>query len=129
MHVVRRGSLLAGIAAVGALAMPVAPVLAQTTDGSAGSSFTDLLPVVIWTIIAVLILLGVATIGYLYRRARGKVTPLPDPDMVDDAHDGAHGDTTAGLSEHAVSAHARGLHADSLEQAEQVTEREEARTH
>src|SRR5579875_441902 len=129
MRVVRRGSLLASVIAAGTLAMPVAPALAQTTTGSSESGFTDLVPVVIVTIVAVLILLLVATLGYLYRRGRGMVTPLPDPDMVDDAHGGAHGETAGHLSEHAVAAHARGLHTDSLEQAEQLTEREEARTH
>lgn len=132
MRLFRRCTLPATLAAGVALALPALPALAQTSGGSSNNGgFTDLVPVVIWTTVIALLVLGVATIGYLYRRDRGMVTPMPDPDMIDDEHGDPHRDAAGNIvPEHALAGHARGLHADSTEQAERLVEREEpARAH
>lgn len=112
--------------AVAALALPAWPALAQTSDASNNGGFTSLVPVVIWTIVIALVVLGVATIGYLYRRDRGMDTPLANPDMIDDTHGDPHRDAAGNIvPEHALAGHARGRHDDATEQAERLVEREE----
>lgn len=133
MQLAQRRTLLTALASIGgALALPALPALAQTSGGSANNGgFTDLVPVAIWTIVIALLTLGVATLGYLYRRDRGMDTPLPNPDMIDDTHGDPHRDAAGNVvPEHALAGHARGLHSDSTEQAERLVEREEpARAH
>ena len=132
MRSFRRWTLPATLAAAAALALPALPALAQTSGGSNNNGgFTDLVPVVLWTTVIALLVLGVATIGYLYRRDRGMVAPMPNPDMIDDQHGDPHRDAAGNIvPEHALAGHARGLHADSTEQAERLVEREEpARAH
>jgi hypothetical protein len=128
MQLITRRFVTAALAAsAGVFALPLLPALAQTSSGSSDSGgFTDLVPVMIWTTVIALLTLGVATIGYMYRRDRGMDTPLPDPMMIDDEHGDPHRDAAGNIvPEHAIAAHARGLHDDSTEQAERLVEREE----
>jgi hypothetical protein len=117
MRILRR---FAALSAALLAALAVAPVFAQTTaDGGS----PDLVPVAVWTLVAVIIALGVVAVGYLYRRERGLNRPLKMPPIPADALaaqmglDPPHGAAGQPLSEHVVVEHAAAGHDDATEQA------------
>jgi len=96
---------------------------AQSQGGT--SDFSDLVPVVLWTLVAAVIAMSVVSVAYLYRRARGLDEPRPTvpippfSETADDSHLGAAGQP---LPEHVVHEHAAAGHDDATEQAELLHE-------
>jgi hypothetical protein len=108
------------------LASGATPALAQTSAGS-GDGTPDLVPVVLWTCVAVIIALLAVSIGYLYRRERGLNTPLSEPPIPTaaalEAHDVSRDAAGHPLPEHVLE-HTQVLHDDATEQAKLATARE-----
>lgn len=71
-------STLASVALGLALLLPAAPALAQTNGSQSGSDFPDLVPVAVWTAVAVVLTLLLTSVAYLYRRERGLDEPRPN---------------------------------------------------
>lgn len=122
-----RWSLVLPAAALAAvLALPALPALAQSNSGG-GSEFPDLVPVAIWTLVAIVIALLAVSIGYLYRREQGMDRPLHPPPVdafgVMERHDESRDTAGQPLPEHVVAAHAEGQHDDATEQARLLHER------
>ena len=89
-----RGARLRGAAVVVAAILAAIPSTALAANGS------DRQTVMIWTTVAIVVTLLLATIGYAYRRVRGMDHPTPDELQMmggdghgDDAHaDAGHGE-------------------------------------
>lgn len=117
MRVPRR---FAALTAALLAALPIAPAFAQTASGG---GTPDLVPVAVWTAVAVIIGLGVVSVGYLYRRERGINRPLTMPPIPPEALvaqmglDPLHGAAGQPLTEHEVVEHAAAGHDDATEQA------------
>lgn len=116
--------------AAGALALPALPALAQTPNASTGSTFTNLVPVIIWTVVIALLAMSVLSVGYLYRRKTGQTVQYPNPDMTEPGHADPRRDAAGQpVPEHVLEEHAAGQHDDATEQAEQLYARERSKSH
>jgi len=126
MKIRRLLTAIAGSLAGAALALAAAPAWAQTPSGGSSS---DLVPVVLWTLVTIAVGLGIVSVGYLYRRERGLNKPLVEPPIPAAAEVEAH-DVTRDAAGHELPPHAFehavGLHDDSTEQAEHLVVREAA---
>jgi hypothetical protein len=106
------------LATAGGLAMAGGPVYAQTPADSGAGGFSDLLPVVLWTVVTVIVALAVVSIGYLYRRRRGLTHSLPAvPVPIAIVHPEAETEERVPITAHDVEGHAVVAHADAVEQA------------
>ena len=122
MRFPRQCYLVAGaVAVIAALALPAIPAFAQSAGAGTSAEFPDLVPVAAWTAVAVLLTLGVTTLGYLYKRANGLTRPLQAPpiDMYQggEMHDDSRDAAGHALPGHVVAGHAAAQHDDATEQA------------
>ena len=124
MRSVLRPVVIAVAGAVGAaLAGPAGLALAQSAGGNGASDFPDLVPVAIWTGVAIVLALLLTSVGYLYRRQRGLDHPLrPPPIDANLDHDHGTVDPLEPTAGHAVTPHALIEHtgtgaSDAVEQA------------
>jgi len=97
-------------------------VSAQSQGGSGDVS--DLVPVVLWTVVVAVLGLSAVSVAYLYRRARGideprASVPIPPFGESDESHLDTAGQP---LPEHVVHEHAAAHHDDATEQAELLHE-------
>jgi hypothetical protein len=109
-------------------ALPAWPALAQSGPSDSGG-VPDLLPVVLWTVVAAVIGLSAVGVGYLYRRQKGIDKPLRMPPIPADAlavqlgDDPLRGAAGQPLSPHEVVEHAAAGHDDETDQAALLHER------